>query len=130
MISAATRLTPRGTVGMRRFFSTVAIAVGLWLGASFSASGFFESAESLAVSCDGEVLQFSKCIAFLEGVSDGLKTLAAREQVKGLACVPGGARAGDLRSAFLEYLAANPHLADIAASSVAIDAFAHRWPCK
>ena len=121
MISAATRLTPRGTVGMRRFFSTVAIAVGLWLGASFSASGFFESAESLAVSCDGEVLQFSKCIAFLEGVSDGLKTLAAREQVKGLACVPGGARAGDLRSAFLEYLAA---------SSVAIDVFAHRWPCK
>ena len=116
---------------MNRWLGSVLLTAVLTVGTAFHSQAFFETADGLTAHCNNDdVLRFTECVAFLKGVADGLRTLAFRERVDAPACVPGGARSEDLRAAFLGYATRTPHLGDVAASSVAIDAFAERWPCK
>jgi len=95
-----------------------------------NAAGFFETGRGLLQSCDGDdVVQYTQCVGFLTGVADSIKTLVARKQIKKQVCIPGAVTGRELRATFSTYAKDNDYLLDIAASSVAIDAFRKRWPC-
>jgi hypothetical protein len=80
---------------------------------------------------DGNEILFSckqghlRCIYYLAGVQDVWNDLDSKKY-----CMPDGVKLAELREVFIKYAKKNPEKLNLAASSVAINAFKKAFPCE
>ena len=66
-----------------------------------------------------------RCIYYLAGVQDVWSKLDSKKY-----CIPDGVKLTELKEAFIKYAKKNPEKLNLAASSVAINAFKKAFPCE
>ncbi len=92
------------------------------------ATGLF-SAGQLKDKCEAMgVADASYCFAYVVGVHDATRAYENWLNLREF-CTPPGIVQGELRRAFVDYLAANPGYRSGEAASVVIVALKHRYPC-
>lgn len=92
------------------------------------AAGLF-SAGQLRQKCESMgVAEASYCFAYVVGVHDATRAYENWLNLREF-CTPPGIVQGELRRAFVDYLAANPGYRSGEAASVVIVALKHRYPC-
>lgn len=92
------------------------------------AAGLF-SAGQLKQKCESMgVADASYCFAYVVGVHDATRAYENWLNLREF-CTPPGIVQGELRRAFVDYLAANPGYRSGEAASVVIVALKHRYPC-
>ena len=111
----------------------ILILVGLLTisGIGTAKANYYTAGEVLSDCESKKAVEQAYCVTYLAGISDAHNALVFWKNLQEPKfCAPKGATQGQLRKVFTKYANANPEDLHIAASSVAINAFAIAFPCE
>jgi len=94
-------------------------------------SVFYHNGNALLDYCESEnATERVACMAYLAGTIDSTEAWVASNQLRRAICKPKPVTTKQLRKVFIEYANTNPEGLHLAASSIAIAAFAEAFPCQ
>lgn len=113
---------------MKRAIAGLVLAAWAQSGWSSEGGGFW-TGNGLLRACDNGN-EANACVGYVAGIVDTYQTVVTWEHARREICVPEGATITQHAFVVIKYLKEHPEELHLAASSLALTAFAQAFPCK